>query len=223
MKALDWERFFAEQRARYGKVVFSVAELANSAQTTLHIVNTELARLRARGVVVRYAHGCYGPPQGVTTEAILPAVDPGAYITGFYGLFRHHLVTQAPAEVTCFTNRRHNRKAVRMTPAGSLRFICVPSGVYKKPQDQAFAPPEQALCDFAWLNVREDLNPQSLVTFQNLDTLNLRRLNKTLQRYPENVRRMIAGLIGAARPKTRALLKCRHKEGCNQRSRSQQT
>ena len=41
MKALDWHNFFAEQQAAHGKVVFSVAELANAARTTLHALNTE--------------------------------------------------------------------------------------------------------------------------------------------------------------------------------------
>jgi hypothetical protein len=195
MKALDWQSFFAEQQTRSGKVIFSVAELANAAQTTAHIVNTELGRLLARGMVVRYAHGRYGPPKGVGPEAIVSAIDPGAYLTGFYGLFRHHLVTQAPTEVTCFTDRRHNRKVNRVTPAGRLRFICVPARVYAKPKNQVFAPPEQALCDFVWLNVHEGLDPQSLVIFQNLETLNLRRLNKMLQRYPEEVHRTLARIL----------------------------
>jgi predicted transcriptional regulator of viral defense system len=129
MKTLEWQNFFTEQRALHGKVVFSVAELANAAQTTLHAVNTELGRLVRRGIIHRYAHGRYGPSQGVGPEAILSAVDPGAYITGFYALFRYHLVTQVPSEVTCFTHRRHNRKSDRITPAGKLRFICVPASV----------------------------------------------------------------------------------------------
>ena len=129
MKTLDWQNFFAEQRAAHGKVVFSVAELANAAQTTLHAVNTELGRLLRRGMITRYAHGRYGPVQGVAPEDILPAVDAGAYITGFDALFRYHLVAQAPTEVTCFTNRRHNRKTDRVTPAGKLRFIRVPAAM----------------------------------------------------------------------------------------------
>lgn len=68
MKALDWQNFFAEQRASHGKVVFSVAELANAAQMTLHALNTELGRLVQRGLIARYAHGQYGPVQGVGSE-----------------------------------------------------------------------------------------------------------------------------------------------------------
>lgn len=187
MKALDWQKFFAEQRASHGKVVFSVAELANAAQTTLHGLNTELGRLLRRGLIARYAHGQYGPVQGVDPEDLVPQIDPGAYITGFYALFRHHLVTQAPTEVTCFTARRHNRRKDRLTPAGKLRFIQVPSALYARPAQRVLTMGEQALCDFAWLNLRDGIEPQSLVTFQNLDSLNHRRLKQILARYPAKV------------------------------------
>ena len=70
MKTLEWQNFFADQRAQHGKVVFSVAELANAAQTSLHAVNTELGRLVGRGIIHRYAHGRYGRTQGVEPEDI---------------------------------------------------------------------------------------------------------------------------------------------------------
>ena len=196
MKTLEWQNFFAEQRERHGKVTFSVAELANAAQTTLHALNTELGRLVARGLITRYAHGQYGLTNGVASEDILPALDPGAYITGFCALFRRHLVTQIPTEVTCFTNRRHNRRMDRITPAGKLRFICVPVCLYAKPGGQVLSPAEQALCDFAWLNLRAGVEPQSQVTFQNLNTLSRGRLDKTLRRYPENVRSTLGRIKG---------------------------
>ena len=175
-----------------------MAELANAAQTSLHAVNTELRRLVGRGIIHRYAHGRYGPTEGVGPEDILSAVDPGAYITGFYALFRRHLVTQMPTEVTCFTHRRHNRKSDRLTPAGKLRFLCVPPSVYARPEHQVIAPAEQALCDFAWLSLRDGIDPQSLVTFQHLDTLSRRRLNKALLRYRETVRSAVGRIAGAA-------------------------
>lgn len=198
MKTLEWQNFFAEQKTLRGKVVFSVAELANAAQTTLHAVNTELGRLLKRGIIHRYAHGRYGAAQGVAPEDILSTVDPGAYVTGFYALFRRNLVTQVPTEVTCFTDRRHNRKADRSTPAGELRFIRVPAGVYARPAGEGIVPAEQALCDFAWLNLRDGIDPQSLVTFQNLNTLNRGRLNKTLRRYPEKVRSAVGRIFAVA-------------------------
>jgi hypothetical protein len=211
MKTLEWLTFFAQQRTLHGKVIFSVAELANAAQTSLHAVNTELGRLLRRGVIARYAHGRYGPTQGVAPEDLLPALDPGAYLTGFYALFRQHLVSQAPTEVTCFTSRRHNRRPDRLTPAGRLRFLRVPGAVYAKPRQGTLAPAEQALCDFVWLNLRDGLAPQSLVTFRNLHTLNCRRLNHTLRHYPENVRDAVCRIISA--PQT----ECRSREGTSWR------
>jgi len=198
MRTLEWQSFFAEQQARHGKVVFSVAELANAAQATLHAVNTELGRLVRRGLITRYAQGRYGPTQGVAPEDVVPEVDAGAYITGFYALFRHHVVTQVPTEVTCFTGRRHNRRADRVTPAGRLRFICVPAGIYAKPADKVLAPAEQALCDFVWLSLRDGIEPRSLVTFRNLDALSRRRLSKILRRYPERVCETVARITGVA-------------------------
>ncbi len=195
MKSREWQNFFEEQRELHGKVIFSTAELANAARTTLHIVNTELGRLVKRGLAERYAQGLYGPSRGVTPESIVPTIDPGAYITGLYALFRHHLVTQAPAEVTCFTDRRHNRRAGRATPAGTLRFMRVPRGIYSRPALGTLAPPEQALCDFVWLSLRDGVEPKSLVTFRNLRSVSEQRLVKGLKRYPEQVRSVIARIM----------------------------
>ena len=196
MKALDWQNFFAEQRASHGKVVFSVSELANAAQTTLHALNTELGRLVRRGLIARYAHGQYGPVQGVGLEDLVSQIDPGAYITGFSALFHHQLVTQAPTVVTCFTNRRHNRKTDRLTPAGQLTFRRVPSAIYAKPAQRTLVSGEQALCDFAWLNLRDGIEPQSLVTFRNLNSLNHRRLKQILRRYPATVQDAVGSIAG---------------------------
>ncbi|PWU17389.1 MAG: hypothetical protein C5B50_11425 [Verrucomicrobia bacterium] len=192
MKTLEWLNFFSEQRRFHGKVIFSVAELANAAHTTLHAVNTELGRLLAKGVLARYAQGRYGPAHDVGAEDVVQAMDAGAYITGFYALSRHNLVTQLPTLVTCFTNHRHNRQTSRSTPAGRLKFVCVPRAVYSKPAEAALAGPEQALCDFVWLNTRDGVDPQSLVSFQHLDRLNRRKLVKQLRRYPAAVQDAIS-------------------------------
>ncbi len=198
MKTLAWQKFFEEQRELHGKLVFSVAELANAAKTTPHVVNTELGRLMARGVVARYAQGRYGLTTGVGPEHLLPAIDPGAYITGFYALYLHNLVTQVPSEITCFTNRRHNRTFSRATSVWKFRFICVSSVIHSKPAEAAIAPAEQALCDFVWLNRREGIEPRHLVTFLNLDRLNRRRLRKILSRYPGRVKSTVERIIAAA-------------------------
>jgi len=185
MKTVEWQNFFGEQQRTHGKTVFSVAELANAARTTSHVVNTELGRLMKRGLLTRYAHGQYGTCPQVNPEELVTAVDPGAYITGFYALFQAQMVTQVPVEITCFTNRRHNRKPDRPATAARLRFIQVPA--------------EQALCDFVWLNVREGLAPDSLVTFRNLERLNLRRLARIAQNYPDNVVRSVNALTANVR------------------------
>jgi hypothetical protein len=198
MKLLEWQNFFAEQRTGHGKLVFSVAELANAARTTLHGVNTELGRLLQRGIVERYAHGRYGPTQGVTVEDILPAIDRGAYLTGFYALFHYHLVTQSPTEATCFTNRRHNRKRNGLTEKGNLHFICVPPPIYARRAAGIIATAEQALYDFAWLSLRAGTDPENLVTFRKLETLNQARLQKISHRYPKDVRDAVTRLTKAA-------------------------
>ena len=171
------------------------------------------------GLIARYAHGRYGPTPGVNPEDVLPEVDSGAYVTGFYALFRHHLVTQAPTEVACFTDRRHNRRADRVTPAGRLRFIWVSRSIYDKPAGQALAKADQALCDFVWLSLRDGIEPRSLVTFRNLAELNWRRLDRMLRRYPEQVRKTVEELVAAGatasagrrRPGPRAALRFPHK------------
>ena len=195
MKTLEWQNFFAGQSEQHGKVMFSTAELANAARTTLHAVNTELGRLIKRGIVRRYAQGWYGPVQGVDVESILTAVDPGAYATGFHALFRHSLVTQAPTETTCFTNRRHNRKIKGNASMDRLRFIYAPEGIYARPAGRALASVEQALCDFVWLSLRDRVDPRSLVTFRNLDVLNVRRLERVMRRYSEPVRIAIGRIV----------------------------
>ena len=55
---------------------------------------------------------------------------------------------------------------------------------------------EQALCDFAWLNLRDGIEPQSLVTFRNLDSLNHRRLKQILRRYAAKVQDAVARISG---------------------------
>jgi hypothetical protein len=195
MKTLQWQQFFADQSELYGKTVFSVAELANAARTTRHALNTELGRLVKRGLIARYAQGRYGSVKGVEPAHLLPSIDPGAYITGFFALFRHGLVTQAPSEITCFTNRRHHRAASGAPPPWKLRFVAVPPAIYCRPARGVTAPAEQALCDFAHLNLRDEVDPRHLVTFRNLHRLNRGRLKRVLQRYPDRVRSTVQRLL----------------------------
>jgi hypothetical protein len=192
MKALHWLQFMNTQRRAHGKTVFSATELANAGNTNMHTLNVDLGRLLRKGVLVRYAHGKYGLPDGVTPEAVVTAVDAEAYVTGAYALYRHGMITQIPREITCFTNRRHNRSRIRTTPLGKLIFVCVGPGIYSHPADSAIAVPEQALCDFIYYLLRRGLRPDSLVTFRNLDAAN--PSPQLLDRYPASVRKTVAAL-----------------------------
>jgi len=107
-----------------------------------------------------------------------------------------------PTEVACFTDRRHNRRTDRVTPAGKLRFIRVPATVYARHANQVLASGEQALCDFVWLNFRDGIEPQALVTFRNLDALSRRQLKALLRRYPEKVQNTVGRISGLAPHKT---------------------
>jgi hypothetical protein len=56
-------------------------------------------------------------------------------------------------------------------------------------------PVERALCDFVYLNLREGIEPQHLVTFHNLDQLTWQRLQKTLPRYPQLIRNKVEQIV----------------------------
>ncbi len=109
MKANAWRTFFQQQREQHGKVLFTVTELAHVAGVSRAAVNVELARLRQQAILVKYAYGLYGLPGAVSVETLVSAIDSHAYITGHYALYVHHLVTQVPTTVTCFTDRRSPR------------------------------------------------------------------------------------------------------------------
>ena len=189
MKAGRWREFFEEQRRVHGKVIFTVTELANVALVGRSALNVELSRLRRGGIAVRYAHGLYGLHGAVRAEDLLPAIDPHAYLTGIYALHLHHLITQVPTAITCFTDRRSPRARIRSTPIGSFVFVCVRSRVYDPPSGGLLAGPEQALCDFVYLCLRDGVAPASQVTFRNLGVLRSGRLLHFAKRYPSTVGR----------------------------------
>lgn len=196
MKALEWQQFFQVQREQHGKRVFTVTELANAAQASPGVLSVQMARLLKRGLVLRYAQGRYGPATGVSLEDVLPLVDLSAYATGFYALSRHNLVTQVPFEITCFTNRRHNRSRERQSPLGKLVFVCVSPRVYARPANGLIASPEQAFCDFLYVTGRKSLAAETLVTFRNLGSLRRRSLDRILARYPQTVTEAVRRVIG---------------------------
>jgi hypothetical protein len=195
MKALEWHQFFQAQQERHGKRVFTVTELANAAQASPRVLSVQMARLLKRGLVRRYAQGRYGPATGVSLEDVLPLIDSSAYATGLYALSRHNLVTQVPFEITCFTNRRHNRSRERQGPLGKLVFVCVSPRVYARPAKGLVAAPEQAFCDFLYLTGRKSLAAETLVTFRNLGSLRTRILDRILARYPRTVGEAVQRII----------------------------
>jgi len=195
MKASAWREFLADQRDQYGKVLFTVTELANVAGVSRAALNVELARLREQSIVTKYAHGLYGLPGAVGVEMLVSAIDSHAYITGHFALHVHNLVTQVPTAVTCFTDRRSPRARERGTPLGRLVFVCVRSGVYAPVSEGLVAPPVQALCDFVYLERRQGVRPETLVTFRNLPGLRTPDLPDLLARYPVTVQQHVERLL----------------------------
>jgi hypothetical protein len=199
MKAFEWQQFLQDQRERHSKVLFTATELANADGGSTGSIRVALQRLVARGVIQRYADGRYGLPGAVRIEDLVPSLDRAAYVTGMYALYRHHIVTQRPSEIRCFTNRRHNRSRVRTTPLGRIVFVCLTSAIYAPPGDSVIAAPEQALCDFVYECRRQRLPPDALVTFRNLDGLDRNRLTAVGSRYPKTIASEVARLITPGR------------------------
>ncbi len=197
MRAIDWQQFLQEQRDRHGKVVFTMTELANVSSLGPRSLKVALSRLVDRGVIQNYAKGRYGLAGAVRIEDLVPSLDPAAYITGMYALYRHQLITQVPTEVTCFTNRRHNRSRVRVVSLGRIVFVCFADSVYSYPQESVIASPEQALSDFVYLCRRRGIASSNIVTFRNLDRLNPDRIQSRLKRYPATVNREMERLLAS--------------------------
>lgn len=188
MQAIDWQKTLQEQRDKYGKVVFTVTELSNISSLVPKSLKGALARLVQRGIMQHYTKGRYGLPGAVRIEDLVPSIDPAAYVTGMYALYQHQLITQAPTEVTCFTNHRHNRSRVRGTPLGRIVFICVTGPVYSHPQKNIIISPEQAVCDFVHLCRKRGISPSDIVTFRNLHHLDSDLLQGRLKKYPATVK-----------------------------------
>jgi hypothetical protein len=184
-----------EQRERYGKVLFTVTELANVACASPTALNVELARLRDQEIIVRYTYGLYGMPGAVSPQVLVPAIDSHAYITGHYALYDHQMVTQMPVTITCFTDRRSPRAQKRITPVGCLVFVCVQSNVYLPVPEGAIAPPAQSLCDYVYLSRRLGAEPEALVTFRNLARIQVIDLPPILARYPVTVQKHVERLL----------------------------
>lgn len=203
MRADAWRKYLEEQRARHGKVLFTLTELAHVASASPAALNVELARLRRQGIIMRYAHGLYGVPGEVRPQVLVPAIDAHAYITGHYALYSYQMVTQMPVTITCFTDRRSPRARERVTSLGRLIFVCVRGRVYRPVLEAAIAPPAQALCDYVYLSRRHGAEPEALVTFRNLARIRAEDLAPILVRYPVSVQKHVARLL---HPKSHAAM-----------------
>jgi hypothetical protein len=197
VKASAWRKFLQDQREQYGKVLFTVTELAHVAGVSRAVLNVELARLRPQAILMKYAHGLYGLPGAVSVEALVSAIDSHAYITGHYALFVHNLVTQVPTTITCFTDRRSPRARERDTPVGRIEFACVRSDVYAPMPEGLIVSPAQALCDYVYLARRRGVRPEALLTFRNLPRLRTPDWPAVLARYPATVQEHVERLLGA--------------------------
>ena len=195
MRANAWRKYLEEQRERYGKVLFTLTELANVARVSPATLNVELARLRRQEIIVRYAHGLYGMPGAVSPQVLVPAIDSHAYITGHYALYGYQMVTQMPVTITCFTDRRSPRAQERITLVGRLIFVCIRSSVYLPVPEAAIAPPPQAFCDYVYLSRRYGVEPEALVTFRNLERIRTEELAPILPRYPVSVQKHVERLL----------------------------
>jgi len=200
VKANAWRQYLQEQREKHGKVLFTLTELANVAGASPAASNVELARLRRQEIIARYAHGLYGIPGAVSPQILVPAIDSRAYITGHYALYGYQMVTQVPAAITCFTDRRSPRAQERVTPVGRLIFVCVRSRVYVPVPEAAIAPPAQALCDYVYLSRRTGAEPEALVTFRNLARIRTEDLAPIRARYPVSVQRHLERLLRVGSP-----------------------
>lgn len=195
MKTTKWQKFFEEQKEVHNKKLFTINELVNVSGTTSEALNVELYRLMQRNIVDRYARGVYGLKNEVEQENLVRYLDEKAYITGFFVLERHGMITQIPSKITCFTNRRHDRSRERITPIGRYEFVCVNETIYVPPKEGIMTEPEQALFDFVYLMRHNGVNAQSIVTFRNLHRLNESLLLEIVHRYPGTVRAQVSRIL----------------------------
>lgn len=194
MHAIEWRHILDALAAQYGKHLLTRSELANvAAAHSAQVDDKEISRLLKHGVLKRYAHGLYGLPGLNDVRLLIPLLDESAYITGRYGMFQHGLLSQVPAEITCFTQRGRNFRRRVQTAFGTVRLSCVRPPVYCQPASGVVAPPEQCLCDWLFLVLGEGRRPEGMGTFF-LGTLDDSKLWTLLNSYPASVRRCLKRL-----------------------------
>jgi hypothetical protein len=195
MKTVDVLAYMHEQKDRHAKTTFTVAELANVAGAAAPALNVQLTRMRKQGLVERVAHGRYSLPGQSDLGALVQSIDRAAYITGAAALHAHGLVTQAPTQLDCFTNRRHNRSRRRRTVHGTLVFVCVTGRIHAPPAQGVYAPAEQALLDFVYLARRQGADPAAMVTLRGLEKLDRAQIGSVGERYPRSVRNRLTRML----------------------------
>jgi len=185
MNSFQWIKLLDEQNKKFNKAVFTVTELMSLSGMTRHYLSVQLGRLVKRGVLTRYRHGLYGRSE-CPPEQIVHYIDPSAYCTGHYALYKHGFVTQIPTTVTCFTKRHHCRN--RMISAGSVKYEFVKSapGIYSYPISR-IASPEQAFCDYVYFCRNRGMSFSSLSTFRKLSNLDKNKVETILAHYPKTV------------------------------------
>ena len=165
MKTLEWQSFLAEQSAKHGKLVFSVANLRM------------LPQRRSMGEHRAWASDESGASFAALRTALRSDAGSRTRNTSFRRWTRrltlrllhallHHLVTQGPTEVTsspiaAITRSRPDQPAgPEICPRACTRFF--------QADGLGGSIREQALYDFAWLNLRDVIDSRALVTFENL-------------------------------------------------------
>jgi hypothetical protein len=198
MTAANWIALFRRQSRDFNKSVFTITELTALSQIARSSLLVQLSRLTKAGVFVRCGHGLYGAAERLP-EQVVGHLDAAAYCTGLYALFRHGFVTQLPAVVTCFTNKRHGRSRIMHTRPYAYEFVMPAARIYRPPAAGALASPEQAFCDFVYVCRNRGFSPAGVITFRKLAKLNKKEIIGMLENYPATVREEAINILEVAR------------------------
>jgi hypothetical protein len=195
MTGVQWIKTLEHQSRDLNKPVFSITELTALSGLKRSSLSVQLSRLTKAGVFVRLGHGLYGveeqPP-----ELIIGYLDPSAYCTGHYALFKYGMITQSPTVITCFTNKHHGRSRIMSVGARTFEFVKPAPDIYRHPASRALAPPQQAFCDFVFVCRNRGVSPASIVTLRKLSNLNMQEIRRLLANYPATVRSETLRLLG---------------------------
>ncbi|MBN2187969.1 MAG: type IV toxin-antitoxin system AbiEi family antitoxin domain-containing protein [Chitinispirillaceae bacterium] len=193
MTGIQWVKLLEKQYREYNKPVYTVTELASLSGSARHSLLVQLSRLVKRGVLVRYKHGLYGIAQ-YPPEQVIAYLDPSAYCTGHYALYKQGFVTQIPSTVTCFTKKHHCRNRIFSAGPDRYEFFKPASRIYSHP-GSGMAPPEQAFCDYVYFCRNRGFKASSVSTFRKLSSLDKQKVEKLLAHYPKTVLKEASQLL----------------------------